>query len=314
MTRLRHLMSVFLVSLNVFSGDYFLEHNNIDLHALIAQNNIHKLEYYVQQNLDRVNEKTDDHHGNTLLHVAVSYNNVAAAHILLRFGANPCIFNNAYQKPSELVPYHSWPMYSLLRNAENCFYGFIAAVAELDATCLPWITTLASMGDNNQEMMALQGDDHPTKSEIIKKDSIIQSKVFEQKSLDSASQDKEYEKPSLEYYGVQKNSSNHWSTKEHEKLLELVEKHGTKNWHVIAAEFGGSRTNIQCRERFRNFSPAINKNKFSHDEKKLLIYLHAKHGNQWARIAKIVNGNKTSGLRNSTDIKNFICDQKRKTS
>lgn len=76
-----------------------------------------------------------------------------------------------------------------------------------------------------------------------------------------------------------------WTEKEDKKLLELVQMFGTSSsWGLIAAKFG-SRSSIQCRERYQNHLRAdIKKDHWTVEEDQILIDSHSYLGNQWAKV------------------------------
>ncbi|KAG2387719.1 hypothetical protein C9374_001313 [Naegleria lovaniensis] len=95
--------------------------------------------------------------------------------------------------------------------------------------------------------------------------------------------------------GVVKGS---WSEQEDEKLLQLVKKHGPKRWSFIASQLEG-RVGKQCRERYLNhLDPRINKKAWTEEEDRIIIELHEKHGNQWAKISKALEGRTANAIKN----------------
>lgn len=106
-----------------------------------------------------------------------------------------------------------------------------------------------------------------------------------------------------------------WSEQEDEKLLQLVKKHGPKRWSFIASHLEG-RVGKQCRERYLNhLDPRINKKAWTEEEDKIIIELHEKHGNQWAKISKALEGRTANAIKNhwnSTLSKRFEKKQKTK--
>ena len=89
-----------------------------------------------------------------------------------------------------------------------------------------------------------------------------------------------------------------WSQNEDDLLLAAVNRLGTNNWGLIAAEVSG-RTGKQCRERWAGIlNPALTKQPWTEEEDKLLEALHAQYGNKWALIAMHIKGRSTIALRN----------------
>ena len=75
-----------------------------------------------------------------------------------------------------------------------------------------------------------------------------------------------------------------WSTEEDNLLLNLMSISQPKNWAEVALLVPG-RTAKQCRERWSlNLDPNINRGTWTQEEDELLIKLHDKLGNRWAKI------------------------------
>ncbi|KAF3513554.1 hypothetical protein F2Q69_00001497 [Brassica cretica] len=91
-----------------------------------------------------------------------------------------------------------------------------------------------------------------------------------------------------------------WTTKEDAILTEYVRKHGEGNWNAVQKNSGLLRCGKSCRLRWANhFRPNLKKGSFSPDEEKIIIELHAKMGNKWARMASQLPG------RTDNEIKNY---------
>lgn len=77
-----------------------------------------------------------------------------------------------------------------------------------------------------------------------------------------------------------------WTPLEDMILTEYVKKHGEGNWNSVQKNSGLLRCGKSCRLRWANhLRPNLKKGAFSDDEEKIIIELHAKLGNKWARMA-----------------------------
>lgn len=89
-----------------------------------------------------------------------------------------------------------------------------------------------------------------------------------------------------------------WTEEEDRKLVELVKKHGPRRWSYIAEHLKG-RIGKQCRERYLNhLSPEINKKAWTIHEDNLIIEMHSRMGNQWAKIARSLHGRTANAVKN----------------
>ncbi|KAG6419561.1 hypothetical protein SASPL_121783 [Salvia splendens] len=80
-----------------------------------------------------------------------------------------------------------------------------------------------------------------------------------------------------------------WTAAEDLLLLEYVKKHGEGNWNAVQRNSGLMRCGKSCRLRWANhLRPHLKKGAFSHEEERLIVELHAKMGNKWARMASEV--------------------------
>ncbi|ESQ51832.1 hypothetical protein EUTSA_v10016567mg [Eutrema salsugineum] len=91
-----------------------------------------------------------------------------------------------------------------------------------------------------------------------------------------------------------------WTATEDAILTEYVKKHGEGNWNAVQKNSGLLRCGKSCRLRWANhLRPNLKKGSFSPDEEKIIIELHAKLGNKWARMASQLPG------RTDNEIKNY---------
>ncbi|KAL6990345.1 hypothetical protein U1Q18_048697 [Sarracenia purpurea var. burkii] len=91
-----------------------------------------------------------------------------------------------------------------------------------------------------------------------------------------------------------------WTAAEDAILVEYVRKHGEGNWNAVQRNSGLQRCGKSCRLRWANhLRPNLKKGAFSPEEERLIIELHSKLGNKWARMASQLPG------RTDNEIKNF---------
>ncbi|KAK9283785.1 hypothetical protein L1049_012037 [Liquidambar formosana] len=91
-----------------------------------------------------------------------------------------------------------------------------------------------------------------------------------------------------------------WTSAEDAILVEYVKKHGEGNWNAVQKHSGLFRCGKSCRLRWANhLRPNLKKGAFTADEERLIIELHAKMGNKWARMAAHLPG------RTDNEIKNY---------
>jgi hypothetical protein len=85
---------------------------------------------------------------------------------------------------------------------------------------------------------------------------------------------------------------------EDQRLIDLVDALGQKNWIEIAANLGG-RNARQCRERFTNYlDPNLRRDEWTADEDRLLERKFAEFGPKWNKIAKFFVNRSDNALRN----------------
>ncbi|XP_057472683.1 transcription factor MYB101-like isoform X2 [Actinidia eriantha] len=91
-----------------------------------------------------------------------------------------------------------------------------------------------------------------------------------------------------------------WTAAEDAVLVEYVRNHGEGNWNAVQRNCGLKRCGKSCRLRWANhLRPNLKKGGFSPEEERLIIELHAKIGNKWARMASQLPG------RTDNEIKNY---------
>lgn len=91
-----------------------------------------------------------------------------------------------------------------------------------------------------------------------------------------------------------------WTSTEDAILVDYVKKHGEGNWNAVQKHSGLFRCGKSCRLRWANhLRPNLKKGAFTSEEERMIIELHAKMGNKWARMAAHLPG------RTDNEIKNY---------
>jgi len=98
--------------------------------------------------------------------------------------------------------------------------------------------------------------------------------------------------------GFSANKQQMWTPDEDTTLVRFIEKIGAQKWALIADYLPG-RQGKHCRERWHNhLNPKNKRCEWTKIEEWVLFLLHRKLLNQWAQIAKVLEGRTDNSIKN----------------
>eukprot|EP00184_Porphyridium_aerugineum_P008442 CAMPEP_0184691912 /NCGR_PEP_ID=MMETSP0313-20130426/605_1 /TAXON_ID=2792 /ORGANISM="Porphyridium aerugineum, Strain SAG 1380-2" /LENGTH=220 /DNA_ID=CAMNT_0027149691 /DNA_START=68 /DNA_END=730 /DNA_ORIENTATION=+ len=91
-----------------------------------------------------------------------------------------------------------------------------------------------------------------------------------------------------------------WSDEQDARLKEIVLKHGARRWDGLAKEYMPERTGTQMRSRWMYVIARKNESwkRFTEEEDKKVLELHARLGPKWSQIAKHLEGRLDQDVKN----------------
>ncbi|CAN4081278.1 unnamed protein product [Withania somnifera] len=97
-----------------------------------------------------------------------------------------------------------------------------------------------------------------------------------------------------------------WTHEEDKILLSFIEKHGCGSWRALPAKAGLQRCGKSCRLRWINYlRPDIKRGKFSLQEERTIIHLHALLGNRLTKMGIDPMTHKPNGVGSSKYVANL---------
>lgn len=94
-----------------------------------------------------------------------------------------------------------------------------------------------------------------------------------------------------------------WTAAEDAILIDYVKRNGEGNWNAVQKNSGLSRCGKSCRLRWANhLRPNLKKGSFTPEEERIILELHSKIGNKWARMATQVNQQPTEIFTHSLSL------------